>query len=122
MAITHLILLLIIGLLSGVLAGVLGVGGAIIVIPALVFLLGMPQHEAQGTSLAFMLPPIGILATWNYHKEGFVNWKVALILALTFFIGAYFGSIISVNIPAKVLKKAFGILLLIVAVKMIFSK
>ncbi|MBN1820305.1 MAG: sulfite exporter TauE/SafE family protein [Prolixibacteraceae bacterium] len=122
MTVFQIILLIIIGLLSGLLAGILGVGGAIIVIPALIFIMGMSQHEAQGTSLAFMIPPIGILAAWNYYKEGYVNWKVALILAVMFFVGAYFGSLISVNLPDKLLRKIFGVLLLLAAAKMIFSK
>jgi uncharacterized protein len=122
MSITHLIILIVIGILSGLLAGVFGIGGAIIVIPALVFILGLSQHEAQGTSLAFMLPPVGILATWNYWKEGHVNWKIALILSLTFVIGAYFGSQFSVNISDKMLRKVFGVLLMVMAIKMIFSK
>ena len=122
MSITHLIILIVIGILSGLLAGVFGIGGAILVIPALVFILGLSQHEAQGTSLAFMLPPVGILATWNYWKEGHVNWKIALVLSLTFVVGAYFGSQFSVNIPDKMLRKIFGVLLLVMAVKMIFSK
>ncbi|QGY45166.1 TSUP family transporter [Maribellus comscasis] len=122
MSLYQLILLIIIGLLSGMLAGVFGVGGAIIVIPALVFIMGLTQHQAQGTSLAFMIPPIGILAAWNYWKAGYVNWKFALILSLTFVVGAYLGSKFSVNIPDKVLRKIFGILLLFVAVKMIISK
>jgi uncharacterized membrane protein YfcA len=122
MTVQQLILLICIGLLSGMLAGMLGVGGAIIVIPALVFFLGLSQHQAQGTSLAFMVPPIGILAAWNYWKGGYVNWKFALVLSLTFVVGAYFGSIYSVQIPQRILRKIFGILLLGVAVKMIFSK
>jgi len=122
MTISQLIILAGIGLASGLLAGVLGVGGGIIVIPALVFILGMSQHEAQGTSLAFMLPPVGILAAWNYYKEGYVNWKYALVLALLFFIGAYFGSLLVVHISEKILKKFFGVLMLAAAIKMIFSK
>ncbi len=122
MSVSQLIILMIIGILSGILAGVFGVGGAIIVIPALVFILGLSQHEAQGTSLAFMLPPVGILATWNYWKAGHVNWKIALVLSLTFVIGAYFGSQISVNISDKLLRRIFGILILFMAIKMIFSK
>ncbi len=122
MSVSQLIILMIIGILSGILAGVFGVGGAIIVIPALVFILGLSQHEAQGTSLAFMLPPVGILATWNYWKAGHVNWKMALVLSLTFVIGAYFGSQISVNISDKLLRRIFGILILFMAIKMIFSK
>ena len=122
MTVTQLIILIVIGLISGLLAGVLGVGGAIIVIPALIFILGLTQHQAQGTSLAFMVPPIGILAAWNYWKAGYVNWKFALVLALTFMAGAYLGSIYSVNIPDKVLRKIFGILLLAASIKMLFSK
>ena len=122
MTLIQLLLLISIGLLSGMLAGILGIGGAIIVIPALIVMLGMSQHEAQGTSLAFMVPPIGILAAWNYWKGGYVNWKFALILSLTFVLGAYLGSLYSIQLPQRILKKIFGILLLAVAVKMIFSK
>jgi len=122
MTLTQLIILVIIGLLSGLLSGIFGIGGAIIVIPALVFVIGLSQHEAQGTSLAFMLPPVGILAAWNYYKEGYVNWKLALVLSLTFFVGAYLGSRFSVNISDRTLRKMFGVLLLAVAIKMIFSK
>lgn len=122
MATSQLIILIIIGVLSGLLAGVFGVGGAILVIPALVFMLGLSQHEAQGTSLAFMLPPVGILATWNYWKAGHVDWKIAAVLAVTFVLGAYLGSNFSLNISDRSLRRAFGILMIIVAIKMIFSK
>lgn len=122
MSLVQIILLVIIGLLSGMLAGVFGVGGAILVIPALVFILGLSQHQAQGTSLAFMIPPVGILAAWNYWKAGYVNWKFALILSLTFVVGAYLGSVFSLKISDKMLQRIFGVLLLFVAVKMIISK
>lgn len=122
MTLSQFLLLIIIGLASGMLSGVLGVGGAIVVIPSLVFVLGMSQHHAQGTSLAFMVPPIGVLAAWNYWKAGYVNWRFALVLALTFMAGAYLGSLFSVHIPARVLRKIFGILLFIAAIKMLFSK
>jgi uncharacterized membrane protein YfcA len=122
MSVAQLLILIIVGLLSGILAGVFGIGGAILVIPALVFVLGLSQHEAQGTSLAFMLPPVGILATWNYWKDGHVNWKFALILSITFVVGAYLGSHVSVNISDKILRRIFGTLLLVVAFKMIFAK
>lgn len=122
MTITQLIILIIVGILSGMLAGVFGVGGAIIVIPALVFILGLSQHEAQGTSLAFMLPPVGILATWNYWKAGHVNWKFALILSITFILGAYLGSHFSVNVSEKMLRRMFGALIVIIGLRMIFSK
>ncbi len=122
MSLTHLIILILVGILSGLLAGVFGVGGAIIVIPALVFILGFSQHDAQGTSLAFMLPPVGILATWNYWKAGHVNWKIALILSLTFVVGSYLGSHFSINLSDKLLRRLFGVLMILVAIKMIFSK
>jgi hypothetical protein len=122
MSIAHLLILIIVGILSGMLAGVFGVGGAIIVIPALVFILGFSQHDAQGTSLAFMLPPVGILATWNYWKEGHVNWKIALILSITFVVGSYLGSQFSINMSDKLLRRLFGVLMILVAIKMIFSK
>lgn len=117
-----LIILIATGLAAGLLGGSLGVGGAIIVIPALVILLGMTQQEAQGTSLAFMIPPIGILAAMNYYKNGLVNWKYALILSATFMVGAYFGSKFAMHIPEKTLKRIFGIILLYVSYKMIFAK
>ncbi|HPF50455.1 MAG TPA: sulfite exporter TauE/SafE family protein [Draconibacterium sp.] len=122
MTLTQLFILIIIGLISGLLSGVFGIGGAIIVIPALVFIIGLSQHQAQGTSLAFMLPPVGILAAWNYYKEGYINWKIALVLSLTFFIGAYLGSRFSLNISDRTLRRMFGVLLMAMAIKMIFSK
>jgi len=122
MSVTTLILLLAIGVVTGVFAGMLGIGGAIIMVPALVFILGFSQHMAQGTSLAVMLPPIGIIAAYNYWKAGEVNIKFALILAAAFLIGSYFGSKFALNIPQGVLKKVFGVLLLLVAAKMLLSK
>ncbi|MGB8492347.1 MAG: sulfite exporter TauE/SafE family protein [Bacteroidales bacterium] len=122
MSITLVMLLILIGIITGALAGMLGIGGAIVMIPALVFLLGLSQHSAQGTSLAVMLPPIGIIAAYNYFKAGQVNIKFAIILAIAFLIGSYFGSKIALNLPENILKKIFGILLLLVAARMLFSK
>jgi uncharacterized membrane protein YfcA len=122
MSVSMLIILLIIGVVTGIMAGMLGIGGAIIMIPALVFFMGFSQQMAQGTSLAVMLPPIGIFAAYNYWKAGQVNIKFAIILAVAFIIGSYFGSKIALNIPQNILKKIFGILLLLVAAKMLFSK
>ncbi len=122
MSITQLIILIIAGLLAGILGGTLGIGGGIIVIPTLVLILGFSQHSAQGTALAFMLPPVTLLATLNYWKEGYVNWKFALVLSLTFFIGAYLGSMLSFNLSEKILRKVFGVFIIIIALKMIFTK
>lgn len=121
MNITTMLILVLIGILAGVLSGLIGVGGGIIIVPSLVFILGLSQHEAQGTSLALMLPPIGILAAYNYHKAGQLNWKYALVIAAAFIVGGYFGSKLSVTyIDEKLLKKVFGGIMLVVAVKMIF--
>lgn len=122
MSITTLFLLILIGVCAGLLSGFVGVGGGLIIIPLLMLLVGFGQHLAQGTSLAVMLPPIGILAAWNYHKEGFVNWKYALIISLAFIVGGYFSSKWAVQLDQKTLKKVFGVILLIGGLKLIFSK
>ena len=122
MSTSMLLILIVIGIITGIMAGMLGIGGAIIMTPALVFIMGLSQANAQGTSLAVMLPPIGIIAAYNYYKAGFVNIKFALILAVCFLVGSYFGSKIAVNIPQHMLKKIFGLLLLLVAAKMLLSK
>lgn len=121
MSFSTLLILVIIGLLAGVLSGMVGVGGGIIIVPALVYFLGMSQHGAQGTSLALMLPPIGILAAMNYYKEGNLNLKFAIVIAAAFIIGGYFGSKISISyISEDVMKKVFGFVMLFAAIKMIF--
>ncbi len=121
MSFITIIFLIIIGLLAGILSGVVGVGGAIVIIP-LLLILGLSQQEAQGTSLAVMLPPIGILAAINYYKAGFVKWEYAIIIALTFLIGGYIGSKFAISMDPQILKKCFGLVLLIVAIKFIFGK
>jgi uncharacterized protein len=122
MSVSTLLILMVIGIITGVMAGMLGIGGAIIMIPALVFFMGFNQQMAQGTSLAVMLPPVGIFATYNYWKEGHVDIKVAIILAVTFIAGSYFGSKLALNLPQATLKKIFGGLLLLVAARMLFWK
>jgi len=122
MSINEIVLLLVIGFLAGVVGGSLGLGGGIIIVPALVFILGFTQHQAQGTSLAVLLFPIGILGVINYAKNGYVNYKYALILIVAFVLGSYLGSVISVHLPAKTLKKIFGIFMLVLSIKMIFDK
>jgi uncharacterized membrane protein YfcA len=122
MSTTMLLILIVVGIITGVMAGMLGIGGAIIMIPALVFLLGISQQSAQGTSLAVMLPPVGIIAAYNYYKAGHVNIKFAIILAVCFLVGSYFGSKLALDLPQAVLKKIFGVLLLLVAARMLLSK
>jgi len=122
MNLTTIIILVIIGLMAGVFGGMFGVGGAIIMIPALVYFLGVDQHTAQGTSVAIMLPPIGLFAAYNYYKAGHVNIWYAVIIAFAFMVGGYFGSKIAITLPENLMKKIFGILLILVALRMIFSK
>lgn len=122
MSLTTILILIVIGVAAGVLSGVVGVGGGIVMVPALIYFMAMSQHEAQGTSLAVMLPPIGLLAAWNYHKAGALNWKFAIIMALAFIIGGYFGSKIALNIDQRMLKKIFGIVMLLVSAKLILGK
>jgi len=123
MDLNNVILLIVTGLLAGIIAGGFGVGGGIILIPALVFIFGMSQHQAQGTALAVFSVPIGfIIAASNYHKKGFINYKFAAVLILSFLVGSYFGSLLSVNLPANVMKRGFGALIVIVGLKMVFGK
>ena len=117
-----LILLIVTGFLAGVISGGMGVGGGIIIVPAMVFLFGMSQHEAQGTSLAVLLFPVVFLGVLNYYRKGYVNVRFALILVVAFVIGSYVGSLISVNLPDRVIKKAFGVLIILAGVKMIIGK
>lgn len=121
MSVTTLLLLLAIGLFAGLLSGLIGVGGGIVIVPALVYLLGMPQHAAQGTSLALMLPPIGILAAMNYYKAGQLDVKYAVVIAVAFIIGGFFGSKISLfHIDEELMKKIFGIVMLLISIKLVF--
>jgi uncharacterized membrane protein YfcA len=122
MNLTTIIILVIIGLMAGVFGGMFGVGGAIIMIPALVYFLGVDQHTAQGTSIAIMLPPIGLFAAYNYYKAGQVNIWYAVIIAVAFLVGGFFGSKIALALPENLMKKIFGIFLILVALRMIFSK
>ncbi|WP_148783284.1 sulfite exporter TauE/SafE family protein [Aquimarina intermedia] len=122
MSSTVVLYLIAIGLLAGFLSGTLGIGGSIVMIPLLILFVGFSQHEAQGTSLAVLSVPVTILAAYTYYKEGFVNWKYAMVIALTFVIGGYLGSKLAISINQLLLKKIFGGILLLVSLKMIFNK
>ena len=109
------------GFLTGILGGLFGVGGGEIFIPLLIYVFGFSQHQAQGTSLAVLLPPIGLLAALRYYHAGHVQARVALLLALGFFFGASLGAVAAVQIPGDLLRKLFGGFLLLVALHMIFG-
>jgi uncharacterized membrane protein YfcA len=119
---TNILLYLLVGLTAGVLSGLIGIGGGVIIIPALILMFGLSQHTAQGTTLALMVPPIGILAAWTYYKAGFVDLKIAAFICIGFLIGGFFGAQFAVGIPEHILKKIFGIFLLIISLKMILLK
>jgi uncharacterized protein len=116
---TTLLILVAIGLVAGFLGGMIGLGGAIILIPALVLLLAMDQKTAQGTTIAIMLPPIGLFAAFNYYKAGYVNIKYALVIAVVFMIGGYLGSKLALQVPVPTLRRIFAAVLVLVAVKML---
>jgi len=120
MSIQTILLIVIVGLAAGVLSGLVGVGGGIIIVPALVFILGFSQHEAQGTSLGILLLPAGIFAAINYYKQGFIDLKVVLILFIGFVVGGYFGSKISLSLSETAVKKIFAVVLVLIAGKMLF--
>jgi uncharacterized membrane protein YfcA len=122
MTVSVVLILILVGLVAGIFSGLIGIGGAIIIIPALVFILGMDQYSAQGTSLAVMLPPIGLLAAYSYYKEGALNLTYALIIAGAFLIGGYIGSKFALSIPEVTLKKIFAIVLFLIALRMLFEK
>lgn len=115
-------LFLFLGLAAGILSGLIGIGGGILIVPALVFFFGMSQHQAQGTTLAMMVPPIGILAAWTYYKHGYVDLKVAGLLCAGFFFGGLIGAKAATQLSNPVLEKVFGVVLLLISLKMIFSK
>ena len=106
----------------GILGGLFGVGGAEMVIPLLVYVFGFAQHKAQGTSLAMLLPPLGLLAAWRYYSGGYVDAVAAGYLALGFFFGAPLGAYGAVALHAGILRKVFGVQLLFIALHMIFAK
>jgi hypothetical protein len=119
MDIQTLLLLLCIGLLAGIASGFVGIGGGMIIVPALVFGLGLNQHMAQGTSLAMMIPPIGILAVMSYYKAGQIQLEYAGILALTFVLGAWMGSKWALRINPSVVRLIFGLCMLFAAGRLI---
>jgi len=121
MTIQTIVILVLIGLFAGILSGFVGVGGGIIIVPALVFFLGLTQHQAQGTSLFVLSMPVVIFAVINYWKTDNVNWKFGLIIASTFVIGAFLGSKLSLKLSPGMVKLVFGILLAYVSIRLMMS-
>ena len=115
-------LYLLLGLITGIFSGLIGIGGALIIIPCLVIFFDLSQHTAQGTTLALMVPPIGLLAAWTYYRAGFVDLKIAALICAGFFFGGLIGARFATEIPDQLLRKIFGIVLLLASIRMILFK
>ena len=118
----NIILYLLLGLSAGIISGLIGIGGGIIIVPALVYLFGLTQHQAQGTTLALLVPPIGLLAAWTYYKHGYVNLTIARFVCIGFLVGGLLGAKIAVGLSNVILRRVFGIALLLVSLYMIFER
>ncbi|MEW5701314.1 MAG: TSUP family transporter, partial [Candidatus Zixiibacteriota bacterium] len=118
----QVLLCLILGLAAGTFSGLVGLGGGLILIPALMFFFGLTQHQAQGTTLAILVPPIGLLAAWTYHKAGYVDVKIAALVCLGFFFGGLLGAKLATALSNAALQKIFAVVLIVIAVKMLLGK
>jgi uncharacterized protein len=120
MDVQNVVILALIGIAAGLLGGMLGLGGAVIIVPALVMLLGYSLQMAQGTTLLMMVLPVGALAAFQYYQKGSIDIRAALILAGFFFVSSYFGAKLATHIPQVTLKKVFSVMLILIAIKMWF--
>ncbi|MFT3679294.1 MAG: sulfite exporter TauE/SafE family protein [Ferruginibacter sp.] len=120
MDLQFILIVMLVGIAAGMLSGMVGIGGGLVIVPALVYFLGFSQHTAQGTSLALILLPVGILAVMQYYKQGHVDVKVVGILAVGFILGSYFGSKLALSLSQDTVKKIFAAVMILIAVKMIF--
>lgn len=118
----QIILYIIWGVIAGILSGFLGIGGVVILIPVLGLIFGLTQHQAQGTTLALMVPPIGLLAALKYYYEGNVNLRMAIFICLGFFFGGYIGAVLAHYIPDTILRRIFGLVMLFVSLRLVFCK
>jgi uncharacterized membrane protein YfcA len=122
MGLTNAFLYVFTGLLAGLLSGLIGIGGGVIIIPILVIFAGLSQKMAQGTTLALLVLPIGILAAWTYYKQGYVDFPIAGFICIGFIFGGLIGAKFATILSNQTLERIFGIALLIIAIKMIFAK
>lgn len=120
MDIQTILILIMVGIAAGILGGLVGVGGGIIIVPSLVYFIGMSQKTAQGTSLGLIMLPVGILGVLHYYKQGHVDFKIVGILAIGFLAGSYFGSKIALSLTQETIKKVFACLMILIAIKMLF--
>jgi uncharacterized protein len=116
------ILFILLGLVAGTFSGVVGLGGGVVIVPALIFLFGLTQQQAQGTTLALLVPPIGILAAYTYYQQGYVDLKIAALVCIGFIFGGWIGAKIAVQLPKEILQKIFALSLFFISLKMFFGK
>jgi uncharacterized protein len=119
---SNIILFIVIGCIAGILSGLFGIGGGVIIVPALIYLCGFSQLKAQGTSLAILLPPVGILAFIDYYKKGNVNVQAGILICIFLVIGSVLGAKMSHVIPVDTIRKLFGVLMMLISIKLIFGK
>jgi len=116
------ILYISLGFAAGILSGLIGIGGGVIIVPTLIFLFGFSQHQAQGTTLALMVPPIGLPAAWTYYKQGNVNFEVAMLICVGFFLGGFLGAKLAAVVSNVALERIFGIAMLAISLKMLLAR
>src|ERR1035437_10005093 len=122
MSLLTIIGLLILGLTAGYFSGLVGIGGGVIIVPALVLLFGFSQHTAKGTTLALLVPPIGILAAFSYYQKGFVDMRTAILICIGFIIGGFIGGKMAIGLSENLMKKIFAIVLILLGIKMLLYK
>ncbi|MDB9529037.1 sulfite exporter TauE/SafE family protein [Oscillatoria sp. CS-180] len=113
------VLYLALGLSVGTLSGLIGIGGGVLITPALVYLFGFSQHYAQGTTLALLVPPIGLLGAWTYFQQGYVDVRAALLICLGFVFGGLIGAKFAVDLPEQLLRRVFGAAMILLGLQMI---
>ena len=115
----NIMLYIVLGLIVGIFSGLIGIGGGVIIVPALVFLFGLSQHQAQGTTLALLVPPIGFLAAWQYYTQGYVNLKIAVFVCIGFLLGGLLGAKFATGLSNILLEKIFGLAMILIGLKML---
>ena len=117
---THVIAFIGLGVMAGILSGLIGIGGGIIIVPFLVLFFGFSQKLAQGTTLALMLPPLGVFAAWAYYRHGFIDVRAAMFICLGFLAGSIMGADLALHLPTVVLTRVFGVVLIAIGIRMLF--
>jgi len=115
----NIMLYIALGLAAGIFSGLIGIGGGVIIVPALLFIFGLSQHQAQGTTLALLVPPIGLLAAWQYYTHGYVNLKIAAFVCIGFFLGGLLGAKFATEFSNALLERIFGAAMILIGLKML---